>query len=89
MKIELDKLVRIGDIATAAVVKHSTHAWRSDMLFSGYGAKHPVAVLIRRRGKTLAFEIEGSPISMDEFERRYQGQWAAFECMADETASAP
>lgn len=88
MRIELDNVLLAGDTAVAALVKRSSHAWRDGTSLSGYGRKEPVAVLVRRHGKTQAFELEGSPIALDDFERRYEGRLAAFEIRVDGSADA-
>ncbi|NND48775.1 MAG: hypothetical protein HKN60_00820 [Rhizobiales bacterium] len=78
MTVELDQIVRVGQVSIAALVESSIHRGYVHSL-SFYGAKHPVAVLIHREDQTTAFEIGGPPIALDELDRRYPGQCARFK----------
>jgi hypothetical protein len=82
MRIELDRVVRDGDIAFAALVKISVQFCGLLHLASVQCAKHPIAVLIRRDDVTAAFEIDGAHIELDDFEQRYPGKLAIFERLA-------
>lgn len=81
MTAELDNVVRAGAVTAAAIATRSVHCdFRSAV--SAHGHKHPVAVLIRRDGVTLAFDIDGSPIAREVLERRFPGRCAEFERVA-------
>lgn len=79
--VDLDEVIRVGAVTVAALAKRSVHG-DSLHAVSIYGAKHPVAVLIRRDDVTLAFEIDGPQIALDIFEQRFPGQRAEFERIA-------
>lgn len=81
MTVKLDRVVRVGAVAVAALARRSVGRgpWPG---ISFHGAKRPVAVLIRRDGVTTGFEVDGTPIPPDDLERRFPGQGAAFERVA-------
>lgn len=78
MTVELDKAIRVGAVTVAALVNRSvaSHSARGVWI---HGVKRPVAVLTRQNNVTMAFEIDGLRISLDEFERRFPGKRADFE----------
>lgn len=77
----LDQVILVGSIAVAAVAQRSVRSnSRSAALMNG--KKFPVAILIRRMDVTMAFEIDGPQIVLDDFERRFPGQRAEFERIA-------
>jgi hypothetical protein len=86
MTVELDPVLHVGAVVVGALAERSV---RRALLpgLSIYGSKHPVAVLIRRDGVTMGFNIDGEPIAADEFERRFPGCISAFERAATGTTS--
>lgn len=77
MAVRLDRVVRVGGVAVAALAEGGVRA-----LPFGHtvlGRKAPVAVLIREGGTTAAFDIGGAPMPLDRFDRRFPGQRALFE----------
>lgn len=82
MRIELDTIVRTGEIVLAAVVKHSVHHSRAFGMLAVYGTKLPVAILIRHHERMAALEIDGTPIDLCDFDRRYPRLRATFEGLA-------
>ncbi len=87
MSIGLDRVICVGGVAVAALVKSSVHCseyWRS---LSAYCAKRPIAVLIRHDGVTTAFDIDGGRIELDAFERLDPGQRTTFERQASAASS--
>lgn len=82
MKVELDGVIHIGEIAIATLALSSVHCSGRPRGLLAHCAKKPVAILIRHNDVTIAFEIDGSPIPMDAFEQRYPGQCSAFERIA-------
>jgi hypothetical protein len=87
MTVQLEPVVHVGAVAIGAVVECSIHHGSTPAIWF-YGAKSPVAILIRRNGATTAFEIDGGEIAAKDFERRFPGQRAAFERAANERAAA-
>jgi len=81
MMVELDEVIRVGAITVAALVKRAVHG-NAFCVLSICGEKYPVAVLIRRADITMAFEIDGPRITLDELEQRFPGQRAEFERIA-------
>ncbi len=81
MMLELDEVIRVGAITVAALAKRSVHG-NSLCAVSIHGAKRPVAILIRRADVTMAFEIDGPQIALDDLEQRFPGQRAEFERIA-------
>ena len=79
--VELDEVIRVGAVTVAALVKRSIHRGILHTA-SICGAKRPVAVLIRRDDVTLALEIDGPQITLDDLEQRFPGQRAEFERLA-------
>jgi len=82
MKIELDSFIHIGEVAIAALAQSSIHCSDGLQVFSAHCTKRPVAILIRQHEVTMAFEIDGVPIPLEDFEQRYPGQRATFERLA-------
>ena len=82
MAARLDRIVRIGDIAVAAVTMGAVRAVPFGLTV--FGSKTPVAVLIREGATTTAFDIEGARIPLDSFDRRFPGQRERFERAAAE-----
>jgi hypothetical protein len=78
MAAVLDQVVRIGDIAVAAVVERAVIAIPLGTA-SICGSKAPVAVLVHERGTTIAFDIAGARVPLDTFDRRFPRQRARFE----------
>ena len=78
MTVELDDIVRIGEVTVAALAQREVQGAAGSAI-SVYGSKHPVAILVRRKQLTMAFEITGAPIELDEFDRRYPGHRIGFE----------
>lgn len=78
MMVELDDVICIGTITIAALVRRSVHGQFLHAVFI-HGAKSPVAVLIRCDDVTIAFDIDGPQIALDDFEQRFPGQRAEFE----------
>lgn len=88
MTVELDRPIYAGGAAVAAIVSRSVHAgaWRGLAIC---GSKRPIAVLVRRDGRTAAFEADGRPIPRDELERRFPEQYAEFERLMVAAATRP
>ena len=78
MTVELDDIVRIGEITVAALARREVSGAAGPAI-SAYGSKWPVAILVRRNGLTTAFETTGACIDLAEFDLRYPGRRAAFE----------
>ena len=77
----MDQVVRAGATTVAAVVKRSVR--RSPFrAVSIHGQKRPVAILIHHADVTMAFEIDGPRIALDDLERRFPGRRAEFERIA-------
>ena len=86
--IDLDDAIRVGAVTVAALVNRSVRSGPSlPILF--YGAKCPVAVLVHREGVTVAFEIDGAQIALDDLEQCFPGQRAAFERLATADTTTP
>lgn len=81
MTVELDDIVRIGDVAIAAVVERSVRRGLWPRM-SIYGTKRPAVILIRDEGGTRAFDVDGTPMALNDFDRRFPGQRAEFERLA-------
>jgi len=79
MTAALDKVIRVGACAVGAVSERKVQPWYAGGSVSFHGTKRPVAILIRRDGMTLAFDVEGNPISLDTFQRRYPGLLERFD----------
>ncbi len=81
----LDQVIRVGSITVAAIAKRSVRGhprWGVSI----HGTKCPVAILIRRADVTLAFEIDGPQIPLDNLEQRFPGLRAEFERIKVEDA---
>ena len=78
MTIELDDIVRVGEVTVAALARRDVSGATGPAI-SVYGSKCPIAILARRDGRTMAFDITGAHIDPGEFDRRYPGHRAAFE----------
>lgn len=81
MTIALDRTLRIGTLAIAAIVNRSTSC-RSIGAAAFRVAKHPVAILVHHDGAITAFDLDGSPIAKVEAKKRFPGLVAAFESQA-------
>lgn len=79
--IELDRIIAIGPVCVAAMVKRSLSSGSAHALWL-HGTKRPVAVLIHLDNRTQAFDASGTQIATDDFERLYPGQLARFERLA-------
>ena len=78
MTVALDPIVRTGAATVAALAARSVNSGT----FRGIalqGAKRPVAVLIRQGSHTVAFTVDGMPISMHDLDHRFPGHRAKFE----------
>lgn len=89
IRIELDKVVRAGEVIVAAVVKRWVYCYDGFHALSIHGSKQPVAILVRHHEVTAAFEIDGLLIDLDDFEQRFPGQRASFERLAAAGALPP
>ncbi len=81
MRVELDDVVRVGAVTIAALAQHMV-CGRGSQSASFHGTKRPVAILIRRDNMTMAFEMNGRQIALDEFEQQFPGRRADFERIA-------
>lgn len=81
MTVELDEVVRVGGVAIAALVERSVRRERWPPV-SVFGAKRPAAILIRDGDGTRAFDPNGTPMALDELDRRFPGQRTNFERLA-------
>lgn len=81
MTIALDRTLRFGRLAIAAIVNRSASCRRIGAV-TFQAAKHPVAILVQRDGVTTAFDLDGSPIASVDVERRFPGLLSAFESQA-------
>lgn len=81
MTVKPDQPLFIGDIAIAALAERGTTCVGPLKGVLGHGTKRPLAVLIRQANKTTILDIEGTPIDIENFDRRHPGQRAAFEQM--------
>jgi hypothetical protein len=81
MNVELDEVIRAGAVTVAALVNCSVHCGFM-LTVSIHGSKRPIAVLIRRDDVTMAFEIDGPQISLDDLEQRFPGRCSEFERLA-------
>jgi hypothetical protein len=79
MRLELGKVVYVGEVAVAAVAIRSVHCSDCFHALSFHCTKRPVAILIRYGDVTMPFDIDGSRIDLHDFEQRYPGQRATFE----------
>lgn len=77
-KIELDTLRVAGDAVVAALV---THAVKLDRGFV-VGFRRPVAILVRRRGATICFRLDGGVMGRAAFEDAHRGAIGEFETRA-------
>lgn len=80
--VGLDELVRLGDVTVAAIAERSVRCHTSHAM-AILAAKHPLAVLIRSRGMTIACEVAGAPIALLDLDQRFPGLRAEFESLAD------
>lgn len=86
MTVTLSEYRRVGDTHVAAVIRQSVEmGW---LPISFIGTRAPCAILMRRDHKTLAFRPDGTLYDLDEFEKDYPGQRAAFERTAAEPAGS-
>jgi hypothetical protein len=81
VRIAWDEIVRVGGVTAAALAERSVHGQGSNGV-ALHGTKRPVVILVRNDDLTMAFEISGRPIALDEFVRRFPGQLAEFERIA-------
>ncbi len=87
--VELDEVIQIGAITVGAIVERSVRS-NSLCTVSIYGEKYPVAVLVRRADSTtMAFEVDGPQIKLDDLEKRFPCQRAEFERIGSNTAARP
>lgn len=78
MTIALDDIIRLEGATVAALVRRSVHGAAKPCICV-YGTKRPVAILVRCADATTAFEPDGTPIALADFERRFPGHLATFE----------
>ena len=78
MTVELGEVIRVGAVTVAALAERSVHCVSPHAVLV-HGTKRPVAVLIRRNDVTMAFEIDGPRIALENLEQRFPGQCAEFE----------
>lgn len=86
----LEPVIRVGAVTVAALARRAIRAgalgvWSCGVMGGAWfqGEKRPVAILVRREGRTTAFGPDGAPIPLQTLERRFPGQLAAFERLAD------
>lgn len=82
MTAALDPVVTIGAARIAAIVERSIGSQRAGGVFA-WGAKRPLAILIRHNGVTTAFDTDGEPIALADVDRRFAGLRARFERLAE------
>lgn len=79
MSVELDSVMRVGAVATAAVTETRVCSWHSGRALSFYGAKRPLAVLVSDVRATRAFDVDGKELGLETFDARYPRQRDEFE----------
>ncbi|HSF94019.1 MAG TPA: hypothetical protein VLA52_03265 [Thermohalobaculum sp.] len=80
--IELGEICRAGPLVLAALSERAVGRGPGTSI-AFYGAKRPVAILMRGETKTTVYGIDGNPITPEALELRFPGQIAAFERAVD------
>jgi hypothetical protein len=78
MTVKLDKKITVANLTVAAVVDVSLALGQCGPAFGCVGHKRPVAILVSRGDKRVAFLPDGTPLSPQELDAICADAWQLF-----------